>query len=73
MKNGSNLPKYFMSFPLPASVANRIEKFQHDFLWGGLGKEFNYHLVSWSKVCSLLSEVGLRIQNLSGVQSCSLR
>jgi hypothetical protein len=29
----SNLPMHFMSlFPLPASVANRIEKLQRDFL-----------------------------------------
>jgi hypothetical protein len=29
----SNLPMYFMSFfPLPTSVANRVEKFQRDFL-----------------------------------------
>jgi len=35
----SNLPTYFMSiFPLPVSVANRIKKLEHDFLWGGLGE-----------------------------------
>jgi hypothetical protein len=56
---------YFMSLSLlPASVANRIKKLQRDFLWGGLGEEFKYHLVSWSKVCSPLSKGGLRIQNL---------
>jgi hypothetical protein len=49
----SNLPTYFMSlFPLPVGVANRIEKLQRDFLWGGIGDEFKFHLVSWSKVCS---------------------
>lgn len=48
----SNLPMYFMSpFPLPMGVANRIEKLYRDFLWGGLGNEFKYYLVSWSKVC----------------------
>jgi hypothetical protein len=37
----SNLPTYFLSlFPLPASVANRIEKLHRDFLWGGIGEEF---------------------------------
>jgi hypothetical protein len=40
-------------------VANRIEKLQRDFLWGGLGEEFKYHLVSWSKVCSPISKGGL--------------
>jgi len=49
-----NLPTYFLSlFPLPASVANRIEKLQWDFLWGGMGEEVRFHLVSWPKVCYL--------------------
>jgi hypothetical protein len=43
----SNLPTYFLSlFPSPSSVASRIEKLHRDFLWGGLGEEFKYHLVS---------------------------
>jgi hypothetical protein len=61
----SNLPTYFLSlFPLPASVANHIEKLYRDFLWGGLGDEFKFHLVNWSKVCSPISEGGLDIHNL---------
>jgi hypothetical protein len=35
-----------------------------DFLWGGLGDEFKFHLVNWSKVCSPISEGGLGIRNL---------
>jgi hypothetical protein len=59
----SNLPTYFMSlFPILASVANRIEKLQRDFLWGGLGEEFKYHMVSWSKVCTPISDGGLGIR-----------
>jgi hypothetical protein len=61
----SNLPTYFLSlFPIPTSVANRIEKLQLDFLWGGIGDEFKYHLVSWDKVCSPIFEGGLGIRNL---------
>jgi hypothetical protein len=33
-------------------------------LWGGIGDEFKYHLVSWSKVCYPISEGGLGIRNL---------
>jgi hypothetical protein len=32
--------------------------------WGGLGEEFKYHLVSWSKVCTPISEGRLGIKNL---------
>jgi hypothetical protein len=43
----SNLPTYFMYlFPFLVGVAYRIEKLQYDFLWGGLGEEFKYHMVS---------------------------
>ena len=61
----SNLPTYLLSlFPIPTTVVNRIEKLQRDFLWGGLGEEYKYNLVSWSKVCSPISEGGLGIRNL---------
>jgi hypothetical protein len=49
----------------PSSVASRIEKLHRDFLWGGLGEDFKYHLVSWSTVSSPISEGGLGIRNLS--------
>jgi len=61
----SNLPTYFLSlFPIPSSVASRIEKLHRDFLWGGLGEELKYHLVSWSTGCSPISVGGLGIRNL---------
>jgi hypothetical protein len=35
----SYLPTYLLSlFPIPARVANRIEKLQQDFLWGGINE-----------------------------------
>jgi hypothetical protein len=61
----SNLTTYFLSlFLIPSSVASRIEKLHRDFLWGGLGEKFKYHLVSWSTVCSPISEGRLGIRNL---------
>ncbi|KAG2684713.1 hypothetical protein I3760_10G087900 [Carya illinoinensis] len=61
----SNLPTYFLSlFPIPASVAARIEKLYRDFLWSGMGEEFKFHLVRWDKVCRPLNSGGLRIKNL---------
>jgi len=60
-----NLPMYFLSLlPIPSSVASRIEKLYQDFLWGGIGEEFKFHLVNWSKVCSPISSGGLGIRNL---------
>jgi hypothetical protein len=61
----ANMPTYDMSlFPILASVAICIEKIHRDFLWDGLGDQFKHHLVSWSKVCSPISEGGLGIRNL---------
>jgi hypothetical protein len=43
----SNLPTYFMHlFPLRTRVARGIEKLQRDFLWGGMGEDFKFHLVN---------------------------
>jgi hypothetical protein len=61
----SNLSTYFMSlFLLPASVANHTEKLHQNFLWGGIGEKFKYHLVSWFKVASPIFEGGLGVRNL---------
>ncbi|XP_077249126.1 uncharacterized protein LOC143888564 [Tasmannia lanceolata] len=48
----ANLPIYFMSlFMCPVSVALRIEKIQHRFLWGGNEEKKGISLVNWSDVC----------------------
>jgi hypothetical protein len=57
-------------FPFPVRVVNRIENLQLDFLWGGIGEEFKFHLVSWSKVCTLISK-GVGGPNFTSVQLSS--
>ena len=62
----SNLPTYFLSlFPIPASVANQIEKLQRNFLQGGLSDEPKIHLVKWAIVCAPISSGGLGIRKIS--------
>jgi hypothetical protein len=62
----SNLPTYFLSlFPIPVSVAQRMEKLQRDFLWGGLGDEFKFHLVKWDQICQPIQNGGLAVRNLT--------
>ena len=42
-------------------MANRIEKLQWNFLWGGLGDEPKFHLVRWAIVCTpSSSSLGIR-------------
>jgi hypothetical protein len=44
----SNLSTYYLSlFPIPVRVANKLEKLQRDFLWGGIRDEVKLHLVNW--------------------------
>jgi hypothetical protein len=45
-------------------VANCLKKLLWDFLWGDIGEEFKFHLVSSTKVCTLIFEGGLGARNL---------
>ena len=61
----SSIPTYFLSlFPIPAKVANQLEKFQRDFLWCGLEEKPKFHLVNWSHICAPLRARGLAVWNL---------
>jgi hypothetical protein len=60
----SSLPIYFLSlFPIPASVNSRIEKLQHELLWGGMGDVVKFLLVNWKTVCQALYCGGLGVKN----------
>jgi hypothetical protein len=59
----SNLPTYLLSIsPIPSSVANRLEKLQRNFLWGGTNEATKFHLVKWSLVCSIVKDGGLGLE-----------
>ena len=61
----STLPTYYLSlFPIPVDIANRIEKLQRDFLWGGIDESHKFNLVNWAQVCSPLKSGGLGVRNL---------
>ncbi|XP_059664285.1 uncharacterized protein LOC132310063 [Cornus florida] len=49
---------------IPSSVAERIERLQRNFLWGGRGEEFKFHLVRWDQVCRPIRNGGLGLRKL---------
>jgi hypothetical protein len=59
-----NLPTYYLSlFPIPVRVANRLDKIQRDFPWGGIGDEVKFHLVNWNMICTPLHSGGFGVHN----------
>jgi hypothetical protein len=56
-----SLPTYYLSlFPIPSSVALRINKIQRDFLWGGIDEGKKFHLINWHQapLCSSTRNLG---------------
>jgi hypothetical protein len=51
----SNIPTYYLSlFPIPMSVALRLERLQQNFLWSSIGDEVKFHLVNLHTICTLI-------------------
>jgi hypothetical protein len=61
----SSIPTYYLSlFSIPVSVAKRLERFQREFLWSGMGDEAKFYLVNWHRICTPIKEGGLGIRNV---------
>ena len=57
---------------IPKVVANRMERLQRDFLWGGGVVVKRSHLVNWEVVCSDKEQGGLGVRNLSKLDKALL-
>ena len=69
----SSLPIFYMPiFKCAASIANRIEKLQQDFLWNGKSMEKKFHLVDWKTICKLKLVVGLGFRLVRLMNQASL-
>jgi hypothetical protein len=61
----SSIPTYYLSmFPIPVSVAKKLEWLQREFLWSGMGDETKFHVVNWHRVCTPIKAGGLRVHNV---------
>ena len=61
----SSIPTYFLSlFPIPSSMANKLEVIQRRFLWGSFGDDFKYHPVKWVILKQPFPKRGLGIGDL---------
>lgn len=54
-------------------MTNRMEKLQRNFLWGGMGDKFKFHLVRWDTICQPDQSGGLGVRNLTIFTGALLR
>jgi len=60
-----SIPANFLSlFPIPVSMAKKLEAIQRKFLWGAFSSDFKYHLVRWNIIKNLVPDGGLGVRVL---------
>ena len=60
-----SIPTYFRSlFPVPSSIATKLESNQRKSLWGYFGSDFRYHLVRWNIVKHPMLDGGSVVRDL---------
>jgi hypothetical protein len=60
-------------FHILVSVAKKLERFQREFLWSGMGDETKFHLVNWHRVCFPIKAGGLGVHNVIKFNQALLR
>ena len=61
----SSIPTYFLSlFPLPVSMANKLEAIHRKFLWGSFGSDSKFHFVRWNIIKNPIPDRGLGVRDL---------
>ena len=56
---------------MPVFEAQRLEKLQRDFLWGGGGVNKKPHLVKWEVVCTSKDQGGLGLKKTAPLEQSS--
>jgi hypothetical protein len=70
----SSIPTYYLLlFAILVSVAKRLERLQHEFLWSGMGDEAKFHLVNWHRICTPIKKGGLGVRNVIQFNQALLR
>ena len=61
----ASIPIYQLSiFRVPKIIAEKLEKLQRDFLWGGGSLERKVHLINWEVVCAQKEKGGLGLRKI---------
>ncbi|KAI5351823.1 hypothetical protein L3X38_004714 [Prunus dulcis] len=69
----SAIPIYYMQIAmLPASVCNKLDQLNKNFLWGHAFDKAKVHLVNWETVCKPKCAGGLGVKNVAWMNQALL-